>query len=112
MKLYLFFYFYNHGQKSWDKLTFVAFFHMHQTNSSTLVQPLPLPPLLQCWTRVHAIFPEFQHCIGGWGEGATHFKTDNSAFFKTSVLKVPKINAITQVSQGILSTIVGWNKLT
>ena len=28
---------YNHGQKSWDKFTFVALFH---TNSSTLVQPL------------------------------------------------------------------------
>ena len=29
------------------------------------------PPLtphpLQCWTRVHAISPEFQHCIGGRG---------------------------------------------
>ena len=57
---------YNHGQKSWDKLTFVALFHTRQTNSSTLVEPLPLPPpLLQCWTGVHAISPEFQHCIGG-----------------------------------------------
>ena len=33
----------NHGQKSWDKFTFVAFFHTCQTNSSTLVQPLPPP---------------------------------------------------------------------
>ena len=72
---------YNHGQKSWDKPTFVALFHTRQTNSSTLVQPLPLP-LLQCWTRVHAISPEFQHCIGGWGGGAKHFKTDKSAFLK------------------------------
>ena len=30
--------------------------------------PLP-PPLLQCWTRVHAISPEFQHCIGGRKRG-------------------------------------------
>ena len=38
-------------------------------NSSTLVQPLPHPPPLQCWTRVHAISPEFQQCIwGGGGE--------------------------------------------
>ena len=44
--------------------------------------PPPPPPLLQCWTRVHAISPECQHCIGGWGEEATHFKTDNSAFLK------------------------------
>ena len=40
-------------------------------------------------------------CIGGKGE-ATHFETDNSAFLK--------INAITQVSQGILSTIVVKSK--
>ena len=32
----------------------------------------------------------------------THFETENSAF-----LKIQKVNAITQVSQGILSTIVG-----
>ena len=45
-----------------------------RANSSTLVQPLPL----QCWTRVHAFSPEFQHCIvcvwgGGGGGGTTHF---------------------------------------
>ena len=72
----------NHGQKSWDKFTFVALLHTRQTNSSTLVHPLPLSPLLQCWTRVQAISPKFQHCIGGRGEEATHFKTDNSAFWK------------------------------
>ena len=64
-----------------DKFTFVALFHTRQTVSSTLVHPLPLSPLLQCWTRVQAISPEFQHCIGGGvGGEATHFKTDNSAF--------------------------------
>ena len=30
-----------------------------------LFSPPPSPPpLLQCWKRVHAISPEFQHCIG------------------------------------------------
>ena len=55
--------------RSWTKVlgqTYICgAFHTRQTNSSTLVQPLPLPPLLQCWTRVHAISPKFQHCIGG-----------------------------------------------
>ena len=52
-----------------------------RANSSTLVQPLPRP--LQCWARVHAISPEFQHCIGGGGGGeATHFEADNRAFSK------------------------------
>ena len=27
------------------------------------------PPPLQCWTSVHAISPEFQHCMGGRGGG-------------------------------------------
>ena len=53
----------------------------------TCSAPPPSPtPLLQCRTRVHAISPELQHCIGGWGEEATHFKTDNSAFLKLKVL--------------------------
>ena len=32
-------------------------------------------PLLQCWKRVHAISPEFQHCIGGlnWVGGRNAF---------------------------------------
>ena len=38
-----------------------------RANSSTLGQPLPPAPNLQCWTRVHVISPEFQHCIGGGG---------------------------------------------
>ena len=39
-------------------------------NSSTLGQPLPPqspPPHLQCWTRVHVIFPVLRHCMGGGG---------------------------------------------
>ena len=54
-------------------------------NSSSYVQPLPLPPL-QRWTRVHAIFLEVQHCLAGGGGSkggkATHFETENSAFLK------------------------------
>ena len=44
--------------------------------------PPPSALLLQCWTRVHVISPECQHCIRG---GATQFKTDNSAFLKLRV---------------------------
>ena len=73
----------------------MALFHTRKTNSSTLVHPLPLPPLLQCWTRVHAISPEFQRILRGI-----------TVLFENSILKTLKINAITQVSQGILSTIV------
>ena len=43
------------------------------------------PPPPQCWTSVHAISPEFQHCMGGKGGGegkATQFETENSAFVK------------------------------
>ena len=46
----------------------------------------PHPPSLQCWARVHAISPEFQHCMGaGLGGKETHFETENSAFLKLSV---------------------------
>ena len=63
------------------------------------------PPPLQCWTSVHAISPEFQHCMGGRGGGggeATQFETENSVFVKLRF----KNAEFTQVSQGILSTIV------
>ena len=68
---------YNGGQKSWDKFTFVAFFHTCQTNSQARIHlhifsrsPHPPPhPALQCWTRAHAISLEVQHCMGGGGEG-------------------------------------------
>ena len=100
----------NHGQKSWDKFTFVALLHTRQTNSSTLVHPLPLSPLLQCWTRVQAISPKFQHCIGGRG-GRQHILKRITVLFENSILKTPKMNAITQVSQGILSTIVWISRL-
>ena len=81
---------YNHGQKSWDKFTFVALFHTRQTNShARIIYPCSAPPppiSLECWKRVRAISLEFQHCIGcSGGEGggeATYFATDNSAFLK------------------------------
>ena len=77
---------YNPGQKSWNKFTFVVLFHTRQINSHVRIHPHFFslsfcPPPLQCWTRVHAISPEFQHCILGGGE-ATHFETNNSAFLK------------------------------
>ena len=33
-------YFYNHGQKSWDKFTSVALFHTRQTNSHARIEGL------------------------------------------------------------------------
>ena len=82
---------------------------MRQTNSHarefmyTWPDPPPSPPPTQCCTRVHVISPEFQHCIGV-GEQCNLKRI--TVLFKNSVLKTQKINAITQVSQGILSTIV------
>ena len=74
----------------WRFFTRAKQIHLHLFSSS----PSPPPPLLlQCWTRVHAISPEFQHYIGGWGGGgeATHFKTEHSAFLKLMQLhKCPK----------------------
>ena len=72
--------------------------HLH------LFSPSP-SPTLQCWTCVHAISPEFRHCIGGW-RGEQRILKPITMLFSNSALKTPKINAITQVSQGILSTIV------
>ena len=62
---------YNHGQKSWDKFTFVAFFTRAKRTARRefiyVCSAPPPPPPLQCWTPVHAIFLEVQHCIGGGG---------------------------------------------
>ena len=40
----------------------------------------PPPPSLQCWTRAHT---RGSTLYGGKGGKATHFETENSAFFKT-----------------------------
>ena len=53
---YLVLFNYNHGQKSWGKFTFVALFHMCQTNSSTLVQPLPPYNVGHMYTLFHQSF--------------------------------------------------------
>ena len=83
---------YNHGQRSRDKFTFAALFHTRQTNSSTLVQPLP-PTMLDTCTAYFT--RSFNVVLGGGGGGggreATHFKTDNSAFFKTPFQKHRKL---------------------
>ena len=98
----------NHGQKSWDKFTFVALFHTRRRVTpelSTLVQPLPPPPTPP--TMFDTCTQSFNIVLAGGGGGeATHFEADNRTFLKL-LFKTQKINAITQVSQGILSTIVG-----
>ena len=79
-----------HNLQSWTKvlknLNFWRFLtRAKQTVTREFIYTCSAPPspLLQCWTRVHAISPEFQHCIGGEEGGeATHFETDNSAFLK------------------------------
>ena len=82
-----------------------AFSHAPNKFIYTCSAPPPPPPLLQCWTRVHAISPEFQHCIGGGGRKQRILKRIRVLFLKFR-FKNTGINAITQVSQGNLSTIV------
>ena len=62
----------------------MALFHTRKTNSSTLVQPLPLPPSYNVG-HVYTLFLQSFNIVlgvGGGGGGATHFKTANSAFLK------------------------------
>ena len=59
---------YNHGQKSWDKFIFVALFHTRQTNSYTLVQPLPLPPSYNVG-HVYTLFLQSFNIVLGGGRG-------------------------------------------
>ena len=77
---------YNHGQKSWDKFTFVAFFHTCQTNSQARIHlrmfSPPPPPHLQCWKRVHAISLNVQHCTGGEGGKQRILKRKTVLFLK------------------------------
>ena len=47
----------------------------------------PPPPPLQCWTRVYAISPEVQQCMGvGGGGKATHFETQKQCFFNSAYI--------------------------
>ena len=79
----------NHGQKSWDKFTFVhgAFSHapneQPDANSSTYVQPLhPPPPPLYNVGHVYTLFLQRFNIVWGGGGKATHFETENSAFLE------------------------------
>ena len=67
--------------------------------------PPPPPTMLDTCARVRYFSRVSTLYWRRRGWKATHFETDNSAFFLNSVLKTQKIDAITQVSQGILSTI-------
>ena len=80
----------NHGQKSWDKFTFVALFHTRQTNSQARIylhmfSPFPsLPPSLYNVGHVYTLCLQRFNILlieGGGGGKATHFETENSAFF-------------------------------
>ena len=109
---------YNGGQKSWDKFTFVAFFHTCQTNSQARIHlhifsrfpPPPTPStMLDTCTRY---FSRGSTLYGGGGEGKKQrILKRKTVLFQNSVLNTEKISAITQVSQGILSTIVWFSRL-
>ena len=80
----------NHGQKSWDKFTFVALFQTRQTNSHARIHlhlvspppPSPPPTMLDTCTRYFSRVSTLYGGGGGGGGKVTQFKTDNSAFFK------------------------------
>ena len=70
--------YYNHGQKS-----FVALFHMHQTNTCVRIHlHLFRPPSYKVGHMYMLFLQSFNIVLGDGGGGgeATHFKTDNSAF--------------------------------
>ena len=89
------------------------------TNSHlTRAKPTVRREFIYTCSSVHAISPEFQHCMGGRGGGGKGKQRNlrrKTVLLLNSVLKTQKINAITQVSQGILSTIIDpgqhWNFL-
>ena len=64
--------------QSWTKVLgqiYICGAFSHAPNKFIYTCSAPPPPhLLQCWTRVHAISPEFQHCFGGWGWGGEREK--------------------------------------
>ena len=81
---------------------------MRQTNSSTLVQPSPSPPPPPPPTMLSRV-----STLYWWkerGAGKQRILKLVTVVFLNSVLKTSKIGAITQVSQGILSTIVALNE--
>ena len=80
---------------------------MRQTNSSTLVQPSPSPPPPPptMFSRVSTLYWWKER-----GAGKQRILKLVTVVFLNSVLKTSKIGAITQVSQGILSTIVEYSQ--
>ena len=87
----------------------MEFFHACQTNSHAQIHlrvfsPFPpaRPTMLDTCT---SYFSRGSTLYGGVGGKTTHFETENSAFLKVR-FKHTENYAITQVSQGILSTIV------
>ena len=87
----------------------MALFHTRQANSSTLVQPLPLPPSYNVGHVYTLFLQSFNILLGGGGGGGGRkqriLKRIRVLFLKFR-FKNTGINAITQVSQGNLSTIV------
>ena len=100
---------YNHGQKSWDKFTFVALFTcVKQTVTHEFIYtcsaPSPTPPTMsdtctRYFSRVSTLYWE-----GGGRKQCSLKRITVSAFLKIH-FKTPKINEITQVSQ-----VLGWDE--
>ena len=80
----------------WRFFTRAKQIHLH------LFIPSPPPTMLDTCTRYFSKVSTLY-----WGRGARqHILKRITVLFENSILKTLKINAITQVSQGILSTIV------
>ena len=73
--------------------------HLH------LFNPSPPPPPYNV-EHVYTLFLQSFNIVLGGGRGKQRILKPITMLFSNSALKTPKINAITQVSQGILSTIV------
>ena len=67
--------------------------------------PSPSPPSYNVG-HVYKLFLQSFNIVLGEGGRRQHILKRITVLFENSILKTPKINAITQVSQGILSTIV------
>ena len=65
----------------------------------------PSPPFYNVG-HVYKLFLQSFNIVLGEGGRRQHILKRITLLFENSILKTPKINAITQVSQGILSTIV------
>ena len=73
----------NHGQKSWNKFTFVAHFHTGQTNSQARIHfTPPPPPHLYIVGHVYTLILQRFNIVWGLGEGGKQriLKRKNNAF--------------------------------